>query len=441
MPSSAAPPSSEVWRGADAPWRRCWYPVAFAQDLGPDEVQAIALYDEPLALFRGPDGAPSIVEDRCPHRAARLSDGTVENGRLECLYHGWQFGGDGRCLHIPQWPASQDIPPKACVPSYTVREAQGLIWLWPGPPEEADDTALPTVPALDAEDCRSIDFAMDLPYEQTFLVENVIDIAHIHVAHDGVRGGGHRHLAAPIEFTLGEPSAEGFDGTFRSIGDGETNPDLQGAKVQWRAPTLVHYTSIYQDDELVSGLALYSLPLGRNRCRLLYRAYSNFWPLRARLRPRWFEHWTQCTILEQDMDVVVGQAAEHQRRQETPQSLWLPIKSSDGFVLAYRRWLDTFAANWPHGVGFRQLRPEDPQAAPPPQRSRRDMHLSLCASCQKADAWLERSKTPLTLGTVLALAVAAATAGSGLSFVMAGLAVFTASTRVLVEKALAQFRD
>jgi nitrite reductase/ring-hydroxylating ferredoxin subunit len=38
------------------------------------------------------------------HRSAKLSEGQVTDGRLECLYHGWQFEGSGACTKIPQVP-------------------------------------------------------------------------------------------------------------------------------------------------------------------------------------------------------------------------------------------------------------------------------------------------------------------------------------------------
>lgn len=432
-----------------ASWRHCWYPLAFGQDLGRDEVRAVAVHDQPFALFRDAAGKACCVVDRCPHRAARLSDGRVEEGRLECLYHGWEFDGDGRCTHIPQLPEGQLIPVKACVPSFPVLETQGLIWVWPGEPSQADPQQVPTVDALDDDGCTSIDFAIDLPYEQTFLIENVIDIAHIHVAHDGVRGGGHRHLAAALDFEISERTAQGFTGSYRSVpvggppaqGEaeiaGEQDRDdsataLEGARMRFAAPNLVHYQSLYKDTALVSGLALYSLPLGRHRCRLLYRAYSNFWPLRSRLRPRWLEHWTQCTILEQDMDVVVGQAAEIERSALPPKRLWLPLKSSDAFVLAYRRWLDDFAAAAPHVVGFARLGEAASDGSKPPRFNRLDMHTRLCASCRNAHRRCRALETPLTVATLLLLATAAVTAGSTLSWLAAGGALLAAAGRGLV---------
>lgn len=79
----------------------CWYPVTFLQDL-PARPYSFSLYNEPLFLFRNHDGKLACLTDLCPHRAAKLSDGRLIDGKIECLYHGWQFGTDGQCLHIPQ---------------------------------------------------------------------------------------------------------------------------------------------------------------------------------------------------------------------------------------------------------------------------------------------------------------------------------------------------
>jgi hypothetical protein len=35
-------------------------------------------------------------------RSAKLSEGQITDGNLECLYHGWQFNGAGTCVKIPQ---------------------------------------------------------------------------------------------------------------------------------------------------------------------------------------------------------------------------------------------------------------------------------------------------------------------------------------------------
>lgn len=42
-----------------------------------------------------------LLHDYC-FRLAKLSEGQLVDGRLECLYHGWQFEGEGKCVKIPQ---------------------------------------------------------------------------------------------------------------------------------------------------------------------------------------------------------------------------------------------------------------------------------------------------------------------------------------------------
>ncbi|CAM2995993.1 Rieske (2Fe-2S) protein [Komagataeibacter xylinus] len=38
---------------------------------------------------------PAVIDDRCPHGNARLSDGYVLYGRIVCPLHMWTFGADG----------------------------------------------------------------------------------------------------------------------------------------------------------------------------------------------------------------------------------------------------------------------------------------------------------------------------------------------------------
>ena len=56
------------------------------------------------------------------------ADGEVE---VECAYHGWRFGSDGRCTAIPSLVQGQQVDlSKIGVRRYPVREQQGLIWVY-----------------------------------------------------------------------------------------------------------------------------------------------------------------------------------------------------------------------------------------------------------------------------------------------------------------------
>ncbi len=419
-------------------WRSSWYPVALVEDLPRDRPAAFSIHDLRFVLFRDNEGALGCLRDRCPHRAARLSDGQVIDGRLECLYHGWQFDADGRCVSIPQLPHDSPIPARACAASYAVRERQGIVWVWPGESVEAAPDDIPIIPALDRPGFTSIDFMMDLPYGQPYLIENIIDIAHIHIAHDGIRGGGKRELAAPLQFTVLENTVHGIRSTFASIGDGvpREGPSLRGARVAFVAPNLVWYESDYVDAERASGLALYSLPLSESRCRLIYRAYSNFPRWRDRVTPRAAQHWTQCTILEQDMRVVMGQSDEIEGADVPLRDLWLPIKSSDALVIQYRKWLDEYGSSMPSGRGFATVRPvhATPQGGEPPAIDRFHLHTSICASCSRAHRAAEQASRALIASIVALLAVGVLS--SGVLSVVSATAALAAGVGAVIARAV-----
>lgn len=86
-------------------WRNQWYPVHFARDLPEGKPQRVYIFDEPIVLLKRPgDQGVVALRDRCPHRAAALSEGRMTpDGQLQCAYHGWSFdGASGICTNIPQ---------------------------------------------------------------------------------------------------------------------------------------------------------------------------------------------------------------------------------------------------------------------------------------------------------------------------------------------------
>ena len=90
--------------------RNQWYIAAFRRDVSTIPTRRVML-GEPVVLYRTPNGAAVALEDRCVHREAPLSMGTVlPSGALQCLYHGMQFDQAGVCVHIPE---QSSIPARA----------------------------------------------------------------------------------------------------------------------------------------------------------------------------------------------------------------------------------------------------------------------------------------------------------------------------------------
>ena len=101
--------------------------IALSADVPVTQVHPIELDGVALALWRDTEGDAHVWEDRCPHRGMRLSFGFVRGTRLTCLYHGWQYGTDGTCKHIPAHP---DLQPPATIGAtpFAVSEALGMIF-------------------------------------------------------------------------------------------------------------------------------------------------------------------------------------------------------------------------------------------------------------------------------------------------------------------------
>ncbi len=402
-----------------------WYPIAFLIDLPRERPTRVEVLGRGYVLFADAAGVWRALVDECPHRLARLSDGQVRGGLIRCGYHGWSFAGDGSCQHIPQLLAQHAVPAAACVAAIPVVVRQGLLWLGIGvtaeqPPE------LPTVAALEQPSCRVIDFAIDLPYGHDFLIENVLDYAHIHVAHDGVRGGGHAGLAGPIAFEVQPLTPHGFAARLGRSEQGRIAvvPGQPPAHVAFVAPGLVHYWSDYAavgQPERFRGLAMYALPLAAGRCRLLYRAYGNDWSWRDRWRPRFWEHGHQCRLLEQDMAVVQGQAAAIAATSEVLAQRWLPLGSSDALVLAYRRWLDQYDRDRADCVGLRQRGAASLQRLVPASADRFRMHVLQCASCRGAMRAARLVRTAGLAVAMLLVVVAAASSRSQVVFAAAAV--------------------
>ncbi len=65
----------------------------------------------------------------------RSRSGRVVDDELECGYHGWRFGADGRATAIPALGTDATLPPRACLDAaHSVCERFGLVWLAPEQP-------------------------------------------------------------------------------------------------------------------------------------------------------------------------------------------------------------------------------------------------------------------------------------------------------------------
>ncbi|MFK8184549.1 MAG: Rieske 2Fe-2S domain-containing protein [Phormidesmis sp.] len=389
-------------------WRTCWYPITFAVDMPADQPYGFSIFAEPFVLFR--DGAGELVclIDRCPHRLAKLSDGRLENGRVECLYHGWQFGQEGKCLHIPHLLENAKIPERAKASAFPAQEKQGIIWVWADSNTPPSPEAPPVIEDLETDGVFQVDTATDLPFDHTFLVENLLDPAHVYISHDGTELNIRREDAAPLSMEILATSIKGVEGRFRRA----DRPQAPWTKLTFHAPMLVHYNFSNPAYGIVGGLGLYALPVEPGKSRILVRRYGTFFKKPFTLKPRWLEHLRQNKILEEDLNFIVAQDRFFQTSGQSIKSVYFPLKTCDAFVMEHRRWLDNFGKDLPWYVGSETAKaPLDSQDALTSIPTRFERHTQSCQACSGAYERINSMKQAAWVGAIASVALALVTEG------------------------------
>ncbi|GGO91738.1 aromatic ring-hydroxylating oxygenase subunit alpha [Wenjunlia tyrosinilytica] len=163
-----------------------WYPVAVSASVPRSKTFAAVFAGHRIVLYRGGSGEVYALEDRCAHRQVPLSMGAVEGEVLRCCYHAWAYRGSGRISQIPYLPKGVDRPPRG-VRAYPVREAYGLVFVFPGDPEKADAAALPELPEFDSAGYKTMAFSRTVRCHYSFMHENLLDMNH-QFLHRGVLG-------------------------------------------------------------------------------------------------------------------------------------------------------------------------------------------------------------------------------------------------------------
>ena len=151
---------------------------------------------EKMVFWRDDTGKLSCLRDKCAHRGVQLSVGRVlENGRLQCPFHGFEYDTSGRITRIPANGLDAAVPERFRVHGYPTYEAHGLVWVWWGeePPENLD-------PPRFFDDIRQEDgFAYATvhdPWDAHYsrVIENQLDVVHLPFVHHNTIGRGNRIL-------------------------------------------------------------------------------------------------------------------------------------------------------------------------------------------------------------------------------------------------------
>ncbi|MBV6623475.1 MAG: aromatic ring-hydroxylating dioxygenase subunit alpha [Rivularia sp. (in: Bacteria)] len=185
-----------------------WYVVAWSNQLKPNKVLSRTILGEWLAIFRGEDGKPVALRDRCIHRNSRLSKGKVCQGKIECPYHGWVYDNSGKVVKVPSQGDDFYQNKIARCQLYQTKEQDGYIYvrLSSQPSEEFTPFKMPLYQQPGWETVKVINRFNN---NVTNCAENFIDVPHTASVHPGIfRKSNKQQLEMTVERRSGSVFAE-----------------------------------------------------------------------------------------------------------------------------------------------------------------------------------------------------------------------------------------
>ena len=246
--------------------RDYWYIACAASRLGAAPL-AIKVLDQELVVFKDASGGAHALLDRCCHRGARLSLGTVTDGALACGYHGWRYDGTGRCMHIPSLPSDRRMPAGVGVRAFPCAAQDSYLWVWMGE-TPSQPPPPPRIPALERYSWQQ--GSMTFRCDAMKVIENNVDWCHppfthigTHPFYFGVRDHGFSEYAYEIRTTkrgmvLFAPATTSED---------EPIPEHAFAVVRFELPDRVRVEFPAPGPTRLI-IVMHFVPTGLNTCRL-----------------------------------------------------------------------------------------------------------------------------------------------------------------------------
>jgi len=160
----------------DTGLRNLWYPIApsWMVRAAPAGFTRLGLH---LVAWRNAEGGVHVLEDRCPHRGARLSLGWNRGDRIACWYHGVEVGPDGSVLKVPAVPGCP-MEGRHYLQAYPSVERNGAIFTWFGDAAHPEPAPLDLPEQLADPDWSSFLCTAHWRCNYRYAAENVMDPMH-----------------------------------------------------------------------------------------------------------------------------------------------------------------------------------------------------------------------------------------------------------------------
>ena len=190
----------------------CWYVAAASEDVAAT-LLARQVAGHRIVLFRRADGIVGALEDRCAHRSAPLSMGSLVDDAVVCAYHGFAYSSDGACVRVP---SQLHVPYGASVRSFPVREDGPFVWVWLGNPARANATEPPVLAPLRDPGWTVLGGTMHMAANYMLLHDNALDRTHFPFVHAHRIHAGYVEDPPPLQVEVSETQVS-YSRTFTPV--------------------------------------------------------------------------------------------------------------------------------------------------------------------------------------------------------------------------------
>ncbi|MCB9639933.1 MAG: aromatic ring-hydroxylating dioxygenase subunit alpha [Myxococcales bacterium] len=309
-----------------------WYVACTSRQLRKKPL-AIELMEQRLVLFRDAQGQAAALRDLCPHRQVQLSLGRVQEGCIECPYHGWRFDAQGDCVFVPSLCEGDKIPPRSQVRRFPIREQQGYIWLWLG--EGEPDHEPFSLPFFGQPGWAATRIQSDVENAVDNIVENFIDCPHTGYIHAGLfRAPATQKASAQISVferhleidITEEKKSDSFFSKILLQGDAPKHID------SFYLPSIVQVSYEFSPSRHFLGVQMCT-PISPYKTRVFVYVTWKMGIFTQLIRPvvPWVSRW----VLHQDLGILANQAEQLQRYDKSFVSV--PADAGNNLIAQLRK--------------------------------------------------------------------------------------------------------
>jgi phenylpropionate dioxygenase-like ring-hydroxylating dioxygenase large terminal subunit len=288
-----------------------WYIVAESKDVARDKVITARVFDEWLAIFRDDRGTAVALEDRCLHRCAQLSKGSVKQGALQCAYHGWIYNGEGAVIYVPSEGQrkieGEGKHPQRRARTFQLCESDDYIYARFAPSNDNEMKPF-RIPYYQAKGWASLRLKNLFHNNVTNCAENFVDIPHTAFVHPKIfRQSRNEKLSATVQRKDGSVVVN-YKGERANLGIFSWFLNRQGKEIQhtdsFFMPNVTRVDYVFGDHRHFI-ITSQSIPLSEEETLVYTDLTYNYGVWNGLARP--VIRWQAQAIIDQDIEILGNQ--------------------------------------------------------------------------------------------------------------------------------------